>query len=257
MNAGQALCVLVPLWCPFLAAAAPPDIAGAERQAAELARHPTTELPEAERVPVQDAALAAVLADRTNEIGGTIARERKAFVILGPPSAGKSTIADPLARVHRALVIDSDDIKAALPEFAGGLGARRVHAESANLTDDMIASSLVAGENVVLPIVGREAKRVAIRLRRGEMRHIAIPTHQIDDALLGYRDPLHRLADVVEHWETMHQQPPVIGAPRQSKRRRYCGIGESGWSRLLANRHGRATAQRADWRTASGQDATP
>jgi len=44
-----------------------------------------------------------------------------------------------------------------------------------------------------------------IRLRRGDMSHVAAPAHETDARILGYRDPLHLLIDVVQHCDVMHQ----------------------------------------------------
>ena len=50
-------------------------------------------------------------------------RGRKAFVLIGPPAAGKSTIANELAIVNKAAIPDADQVKSFIPEYAGGIGA--------------------------------------------------------------------------------------------------------------------------------------
>jgi len=55
------------------------------------------------------------------------------------------------------------------------------------------------------PRGGSDDPELPIRLRRGNLRHLAIPTHQTDAALLGYRNPLHLLVNVIEGWEMLHQ----------------------------------------------------
>jgi hypothetical protein len=83
------------------------------------------------------------------------------MVIMGPPAAGKSGIADTLARWMKALILDSDDIKAELPEYENGLGAARVHLESKDVTDGLITDATQRGDNLVLPIVGSSDQRIA------------------------------------------------------------------------------------------------
>lgn len=82
------------------------------------------------------------------------AYERKATIVLGPPAAGKSTIAEELARVKRAAILDSDEIKKTLPEYEGGIGAAAVHEESSTLADLLEDALRASGTNVVFPKVG-------------------------------------------------------------------------------------------------------
>lgn len=79
---------------------------------------------------------------------------RLATIVLGPPAAGKSTIAEELAVAKRAAILDSDEIKKTLPEFEGGIGAARVHEESSDLGDLLEAALRSEGTNVVFPKVG-------------------------------------------------------------------------------------------------------
>ena len=67
---------------------------------------------------------------------GTIARNKEVTIILGPPAAGKSTIANEIAVANRSAILDSDEIKKTLPEFEGGKGTGAVHEESSSLSKD-------------------------------------------------------------------------------------------------------------------------
>lgn len=82
--------------------------------------------------------------------------ERKATIILGPPAAGKSTIAEAIALKDRAAIPDPDDAKKIIPEFHGGIGAHAVHQESSILTVDVLAQLVRDGTNLVLPKVGAD-----------------------------------------------------------------------------------------------------
>ena len=56
--------------------------------------------------------------------------EKIAIINIGPPAAGKSAIANPLAVKYNATIVDPDEAKKVLPEFGGGIGGNAVHQES-------------------------------------------------------------------------------------------------------------------------------
>ena len=86
--------------------------------------------------------------------GGTVRSERKAVIILGPPAAGKSSIANPIARALGAAIPDPDDVKKVLPEFEGGFGSAAVHEESSFISSELLYELSVRGDNLVIPKVG-------------------------------------------------------------------------------------------------------
>jgi hypothetical protein len=83
-----------------------------------------------------------------------VARNREAIIILGPPAAGKSTIANDIAIARRSAIIDSDEIKKSIPGFDRGIGAKAVHEESSQLAKIVTADMLDSGVNVIIPKVG-------------------------------------------------------------------------------------------------------
>lgn len=100
-----------------------------------------------------------------NEFNGEVKKEFRAEIVIGAPAGGKSSvIVDKVSKNTASRVLDSDEIKALLPEFDGGNGAGKVHTESA----DVILSSMVipeyckggkhAGDNIVIPIVGKKPR---------------------------------------------------------------------------------------------------
>lgn len=90
----------------------------------------------------------------TNRTVEPILYEKELTIVLGPPAAGKSTIANELAVTRRAMILDSDEIKKSLPEFDRGAGAAAVHEESSELAKNLQALAIAKGSNVVLPKVG-------------------------------------------------------------------------------------------------------
>jgi predicted ABC-type ATPase len=85
--------------------------------------------------------------------GGPV-QGKVATIILGPPAAGKSTIAESLALSKRAAILDGDEIKKTLPEYADGIGAAAVHEESSDLANILERALVEAGDNLIVPKVG-------------------------------------------------------------------------------------------------------
>jgi hypothetical protein len=86
--------------------------------------------------------------------------EGKAVILVGPPAAGKSTLANPIAVKLKAAIPDSDEFKKTLPEYEGGLGAAAVHAESSGMAKELVAASAKVKLNMVIPKVGEDAASI-------------------------------------------------------------------------------------------------
>lgn len=94
--------------------------------------------------------------------------EKRAVVVLGPPAAGKSTIANPVARKLGAVVIDADEAKKILPEYNNGIGANAVHEESSYISNLVEQITIAQGANIVIPKVGGSPdsiRRLITRMR--------------------------------------------------------------------------------------------
>lgn len=95
-------------------------------------------------------------------------KNREAYIVIGPPAAGKSTIADPLVERTGSILIDSDIIKMGdkargfegIPEYGDGIGANAVHKESAQIADGIFVKAIAHGDNLVYPKVGGSAKSI-------------------------------------------------------------------------------------------------
>ena len=92
--------------------------------------------------------------------------EKKAIIILGPPAAGKSSIANPIARKHGAAIIDADEAKKLLPEFHNGTGANAVHEESKFLSNVLQTKALQDGINIVVPVVGSKPEVIRALIKK-------------------------------------------------------------------------------------------
>lgn len=90
---------------------------------------------------------------------GAATKGQRADIVMGPPGAGKTTIfVDPLAKAHGSLVIDADEAKKLLPEYAasGGRLAGNVHKESSDIVEQRVLPKAIdAKDNVVLSVVGK------------------------------------------------------------------------------------------------------
>jgi predicted ABC-type ATPase len=92
---------------------------------------------------------------------GEVRQERRMDILLGPPAAGKSSIAEKfIAPEAGARIVDSDDIKKMIPEFDGGIGAAAVHEESSQLGKIYLDRAMARGDNIVLPKVGDKAASI-------------------------------------------------------------------------------------------------
>lgn len=89
-----------------------------------------------------------------------VKRDRELTIILGPPAAGKSTIANDLALSRGAAILDSDEIKGTIPEYDKGIGAAAVHEESGDLASILENVLMEDGTNIVLPKVGGSSKSI-------------------------------------------------------------------------------------------------
>ena len=92
--------------------------------------------------------------------------DKTAVIVLGPPASGKSSISNPIARKYDATIIDSDEAKKLLPEYAGGVGANAVHAESKAIIKQMEDIAIDEGDNLVIPTVGENADKIRARVER-------------------------------------------------------------------------------------------
>ncbi|WP_439813975.1 zeta toxin family protein [Zavarzinia sp. CC-PAN008] len=186
---------------------------------------PTNTIDTAERQALRQQVEDALMARDTPEDG------RILDIVMGPPGAGKSTFVDPLKARRKARVVDSDDAKAELPEFEGGIGANAVHAESAAIASRMLTRAIEAGDNIVYPTVGRDADALLRLAERATAAGYSVRLHLVD---LGEAETLRRV--LVRFDETGRMVDPdyvaaVASLPRDVFGRIYGAEVFDGWSR--------------------------
>lgn len=89
-------------------------------------------------------------------------------IVLGPPAAGKSTIANEIAVANRAAIIDVDEIKNTIPEYDEGIGANAVHQESSDLSGLLEENIFAQGLNAVFPKTGKNVDSIAATIARAK-----------------------------------------------------------------------------------------
>lgn len=85
---------------------------------------------------------------------GKVRNEKQATVLIGPPAAGKSGIAEQIAPLRGAAIADPDDAKKIIPGFTDGIGSSAVHVESGHINGSVLADLADEGANLVIPKVG-------------------------------------------------------------------------------------------------------
>lgn len=102
-----------------------------------------------------------------DDFTGAVRQERKAFVIIGRPAGGKSSVfANPLSNQYGARIIDSDVVKEWFDEFDDGYGAGYVQEMSSAVAERALDIAAQNGDNIILPrIGGNSVIRVSAALR--------------------------------------------------------------------------------------------
>lgn len=123
------------------------------------------------------------------ENSGGARKDRKAFLVIGFGGAGKSTLANPLAKERGAVHASADDAKLIIPEFDGGKNSGGVHEESSEIGKVVLRRLIDSGYNIVLEKLGSNAESIGRPMERAiarfeaEGRAISVSTYdlQIDD----------------------------------------------------------------------------
>lgn len=104
---------------------------------------------------------------------GAAVKGKKAWLVIGPPGAGKTTaVVQQLKDTYGAQEIDSDIVKRHLPEYNGGNGSSILHEESALMVEGehgppsgkfpkgWLQRAIEAGDNIALPQIGKNTDKI-------------------------------------------------------------------------------------------------
>jgi SPP1 gp7 family putative phage head morphogenesis protein len=86
-----------------------------------------------------------------------------AILLIGPPAAGKSTLANQLA-ANGYHIVDADEAKKLIPGYNNGLGASSVHEESAAIAKIWQAQIARSGDNVLAQTTSFNVSSAAMRV---------------------------------------------------------------------------------------------
>jgi predicted ABC-type ATPase len=107
-----------------------------------------------------DAAAGYLYRKAIEAVPGGVASERKLFILIGYPGAGKSSIAEALRVQRQAVHLVADDAKVILPEYDGGRGSSFVHEESADLGGEVTQMAAANGNNIIVEKLGSSDKSI-------------------------------------------------------------------------------------------------
>ena len=116
------------------------------------------------------------------EAGGAenIARDRKAYIVIGLPGAGKSTLIDPMIKHVRAIHVVADETKKIIPEFQDGANSGGVHEESSDMTKLVQARLIDAGYNLVLEKIGGTAASIEKEINKAQENNYTPQLFMVD-----------------------------------------------------------------------------
>ncbi|GGY97020.1 zeta toxin family protein [Shewanella fodinae] len=96
--------------------------------------------------------------------------EHEAYIIIGPPASGKSSLANKIADITGSYILDSDYAKRKFPEFNDPTGAGVLHEESSLVVfgddgqyeDELNLKQAVTffGWNIVIPKIGADVSKL-------------------------------------------------------------------------------------------------
>ncbi|MCM1061329.1 MAG: zeta toxin family protein [Eubacterium sp.] len=127
---------------------------------------------------LQNMGSAVTKSDGTVSFSGEIQSDRRLDIIIGLPAAGKSSaLAEPISELYKSRIIDSDEAKKLLPEYANGWGAGIVHKESQKISDKQFNLAVKKGENIVYPRVGGDCEEMKDYISKAKKQGYKVYVH--------------------------------------------------------------------------------
>lgn len=101
-------------------------------------------------------------------VGKKVAQSKQAFIIIGLPASGKSSIASKIADEYGCIILDSDYAKRKFPEYKFEVGASLVHEESDEIIFgeqnsveyNLLEYCCVLGNNIIIPKIGHNERKI-------------------------------------------------------------------------------------------------
>lgn len=119
----------------------------------------------------------------TRELYGSGASQKgkRIDIVMGGPGTGKSSvIGNEIKAKHGSLEVDSDLAKEKIPEFMGGKNANGVHVESVAINAHVLAMARQAGDNILLPVVGKSEDGLKSTIREFHQAGYDVHLHYVD-----------------------------------------------------------------------------
>jgi hypothetical protein len=85
-----------------------------------------------------------------------VERGKQAYLVIGVPCAGKSTLSESRIAETHSMLVDPNTAEPMLTGYEGGVGAEAVHRESSAIACRVLRRAADAGLNIVHPILGRD-----------------------------------------------------------------------------------------------------
>lgn len=112
---------------------------------------------------------------------GYIECKSRLDIVIGLPASGKSSaIVDTISEEMHARIIDNDEAKKMIPEYNNGWGASTVHDESKFISKAQLSKSLMNHENIVLPKVGSDFKKLNNIIESAKRFGYEVNIHYVD-----------------------------------------------------------------------------
>lgn len=119
--------------------------------------------------------------DKCISYNGNVDRGHRLDIVIGLPASGKSSaVVDVVSQEFHSLIIDNDEIKKEIPEYAGGWGATAVHKESQKIEEKVIDIATNRGMNIVLPKVGSNLEKMIGIVNNAKERGYTVLVHYVD-----------------------------------------------------------------------------
>jgi len=112
---------------------------------------------------------------------GIVKRDSRLDIVIGLPASGKSSaLTNSLSMIYNSKIIDNDEIKKEIPEYNNGWGSSVVHEESKLIEKDVLKMSFARGENIVMPKVGGDFRKMMNTIETAKRMGYKVNVHYVE-----------------------------------------------------------------------------